>query len=311
MPRFSAWLMVRSPAPPRVPPVAWNAGVVLSKVKAVSKLSVPAASLRVPAPLISENLLVPPLTITVALLAMSTTLAAAPLPLSSESDPAWTFRVPVLLKTRAEPKFWVAALVLSMVPVLLTAPGLPLELKLSGVAAVEAMVSVPVLSRRDCKPPKLSPSTIELVPFRSMVAAAVLVSTALLMTLIRPVPLSTIAPLLVQFFASLTRPVTVVAALVVSVPVPLSVALLIDTVPLNVMALAPVSVAVLKTAGPATVMAAPPPSVALFTVTAPSASAALFVSCPPLSVSGPVIDDAPASVRLPGALMVIASSLRN
>ena len=172
------------------------------------------------------------------------------------------------------------------------------------------MVTIPALSRRDWKPPEELPSRIELVPFRPMVALAVLVSTALSAMLIWPVPLSTSAPLLVQFLESPTVPVMVVVLLVVSMPAPLSVALLIATVPLNVIALAPVSVAVLKTAGPPMVMSAPPPSVALFTVTAPRVSAALFVSCPPLRVRGPVIDDGPARVRLPGALMVIASSLR-
>ena len=142
-----AWFTVTAPVPPRVPPLTCSARVEPSKVIGTFRLSVPLSRRSSPVPLIAETLLVPPLTtrvealamvaakllvppltIRVALLAMSTAPAAAPLPLSSDSDPASTFRVPVLLKVTLVLKFWMAALVLSMVPVLLTVPLMPLLL---------------------------------------------------------------------------------------------------------------------------------------------------------------------------------------
>ena len=120
--RSMARLKVSAPLPPRVPPVIWKPGVVASKVKAVSRLSVPLATRRVPVPLMSEKLLVPPLTMRVAPLAMSTTPGVLPLPLSRESEPALTLSEPVLPKARLPSKFWVAALVLVMVPVLARVP---------------------------------------------------------------------------------------------------------------------------------------------------------------------------------------------
>ena len=330
--RSSAWLMVSAPLPPSVPPPTTNDSAVPSKVRSEFRLSVPPFRRSNPAPLIADTLLVPPLTTKVEVLAMvaakllvppltikealpaiSTAPGAAPLPLSSDSDPAWTFRVPVLLKTRAGLKFWVVALVLVMVmvPELLKTPKLP-PASATGVVLAEAMVRVPALSRREPPPPRLWPIRMALVPFRSMLALMVLVNTALPLMANWPAPSMAIGPLLVQGLpVSVTVPVMVVAALVVSTPVPVRVVFPMATVPLNVILPAPVSVAVLNTAGPATVMSAPPPSVPLVTVTTPSVSAALFVSCPLLMVSGPVIDDGPASVSVPGPLMVIASSLRN
>ena len=74
---------------------------------------------------------------------------------------------------------------------------------------------------------------------------------------------------------------------------------------------APVRVAVLNAAAPETVVAAAVSSVPLLRVTAESASVPLAVRVAPLMVKGPVIDDGPPSVRLPGPLIVMASSLRN